>query len=111
MAGGCRLWKEQMQLTVNVFADRMEVSGQGKSTTARPSVPYSGRRILVGSFEPAFDCLRGALQELGVSGALKRKPALVLQAMEMNEGGLSEVEARCLREVGLAAGARSVEVR
>ena len=100
-----------MEVCVEVFADRMKVSAGGKSATVRPSVPYAGRRILVGNFQPAVDCLRQALEKLGASGWLKRKPALRMQAMEMNAGGLSEVEERCLREVGLTAGARSVEVR
>lgn len=99
-----------MEVRVEVFADRMEVAAGGKSATVRPSVPYAGKRIIVGSFEPAVNCLQQALDEIGASGALKRKPALQIHAMEMNEGGLSEVEERCLREVGLAAGARSVEV-
>jgi hypothetical protein len=100
-----------MEVRVEVFSDRMEVAAGGKSATVRPSVPYAGQRILVGSFQPAVDCLRQALEAIGASGALKRKPALQIQAMEMNEGGLSEVEEQCLREVGLTVGARSVEVR
>ncbi len=99
-----------MEVDVRIYSDRIEASGQGKSATVRPPVPYVGRRILVGSFQPAVDCLRDALNEIGAAGILK-KPALRIQAMEMNEGGLSEVEERCLREVGLAVGARSVEVR
>lgn len=100
-----------MEIRVKVFADRMEVAAGCKSATVRPSVPYVGKRIIVGSFEPAVICLRQALDEIGALGALKRKPALEIQAMEMNEGGLSEVEERCLQEVGLSAGARAVEVR
>jgi len=100
-----------MEVRVEVFADRMQVTSGGKSATVRPAVPYVGKRILVGSLEPAVNCLRQALNEVGASGVLKRKPALRIQAMEMNEGGLSEVEERCLREVGLAVGARNVEVR
>jgi len=100
-----------MKVRVEVFADRMEVASGGKSATVHPSAPYVGRRILVGSFDPAVECLRQALGEIGALGALKRKPALKIKAMEMNEGGLSQVEARCLREVGLTAGARNVDVR
>ena len=100
-----------MEVRAAVYADRMKVASGGKIATMRPVVPYVGRRILVGSFEPAVKCLRQGLEEIGAVGGFRRKPALRIQAMEMNEGGLSEVEARCLREVGLAAGARSVEVR
>ena len=58
-----------------------------------------------------MDCLREALEEVGASGLLKRQPALKILAKEMNEGGLSEVEEQCLREVGQTVVARSVEVR
>ncbi len=95
---------------VNIFSDRMEVSTGGRSATVYPTVPYVGRRVLIGSFQPAVDCLREALKQIGVLGIFK-KPILRLEAMEMNEGGLSEVEKRCLREVGLTVGARSVEVQ
>jgi rod shape-determining protein MreB and related proteins len=99
-----------MEVLVSIFADRMEVSSGRKSATVRPSVPYAGRRILVGTFQPAVDCLQQGLREVGASGVLKKKPALRIQAMEMNEGGLSEVEERCLQELGLTVGARSVEI-
>jgi hypothetical protein len=100
-----------MEVDVAVYGDRMEVAAGGQSVTAVPAVPYVGRRVLVGSFEPAVACLRQGLREIGATGALKLKPILTIRAMEMNEGRLSEVESRCLYEVGLMAGARRVEVR
>ena len=100
-----------MEAHISIFSNRMELSTEGSSATVYPTIPYVGRRILVGTFQPAVDCLREGMKQLGLSGILKRKPILRLEAMEMNEGGLSEVEERCLREVGLTAGARSVEVR
>ena len=45
-----------MEVWVEVFSDRMEVAADGKSATVRPSVPYVGQRILVGSFQSAMDC-------------------------------------------------------
>ncbi|MDN3517511.1 hypothetical protein QWY84_07820 [Aquisalimonas lutea] len=86
-----------MEVHVEVFTDRMEVSGGGKSPAILPAVPYPGKRILVGAFEPAVNCSRQALDEIGATGALKRMPAVQIHAMEMNEGGLSEVKERCLR--------------
>jgi len=99
-----------MEVRVDVYGNRMELVTDGRTVTVSPSVPYVGRRVLVGSFEPAVDCLERGLAEIGAAGRLARKPALVMQAMEMNAGGLSEVESRCLQEVALAAGARSVKV-
>jgi hypothetical protein len=99
-----------MTVNVKIYSDRMEASTDGQVATTRPERPYAGRRILVGTMVPAEDCLKRALKELGVLGALKPKPRLSIQAMEMNEGGLSEVEQKVLMEIGLAAGARDVEV-
>lgn len=100
-----------MAINVKIYSDRMEVSTDGQVTTMRPEQPYVGQRILVGTMAPAEDCLKGALKELGVLGALKPKPRLTIQAVEMNEGGLSEVEQKVLMEVGYAAGARDVEIQ
>jgi len=100
-----------MEVYVKIFANHMEVEAGMQKVTVTPPQPYAGRRILIGTFQPAIDCLQKALRELGVLGPLKKKPTLVIQSMEMNEGGLSEVEQQCLQEVGLAAGARKVEVR
>lgn len=99
-----------MTVNVKIYSDRMEASTDGQVATVRPEQPYVGQRILVGTMAPAEDCLKRALKELGVLGALKPKPRLTIQAMEMNDGGLSEVEQTVLMEVGYAAGAKDVAV-
>lgn len=99
-----------MQIEVNIFRDRMELAADGQQTIVRPAAPYSTRRLLVGTFKPAQDCLAAGLQQIGAFGFLKRKPSLILIPRELNEGGLSEVEQRCLTELGMSAGAIKVEV-
>ncbi len=59
---------------------------------------------------PAVECMKEGLAKVGTKGLFKRKPKLLIYPRAMTEGGLSEVEERCLLEVGHAAGAGKVEV-
>ncbi|WP_150305429.1 hypothetical protein [Pseudomonas saliphila] len=99
-----------MQIEVNIFRDRMELAADGQQMTVRPAAPYSTKRLLVGTFKPAEDCLKDGLHKIGAFGFLKRKPMLILIPRELNDGGMSEVEQRCLTELGMGAGAIKVEV-
>jgi rod shape-determining protein MreB and related proteins len=66
---------------------------------------------LVGSFLPAVECLKAGLSKVGATGFLKGKPKLLILPQAMTEGGLSEIEERCLLEVALSAGAGKAEIR
>ncbi|GAB2902420.1 hypothetical protein GCM10027180_35900 [Microbulbifer echini] len=80
-----------------------------QNVVVKPIQPYTTTRLLVGTFLLAVECLKGGLKEIGATGLFKPKPILHLEAKEMSEGGLSEVEQRCLGEMAYAAGARKVE--
>jgi len=67
-------------------------------------------RLLVGTFIPAVECLKEGLQQIGASGMFKTKPILHIQPCKITDGGLSEIEERCLLEVGMSAGAGKVEL-
>jgi len=82
----------------------------GKIVTVRAAKPLPSTRLVVGTFTPAVECLKGDLQQIGATGLFKTKPILHIQACEIRDGGLSEIEARCLLEVGVSAGAGKVEV-
>lgn len=99
-----------MKVEVRVYLDRMEIVGTGENHTATPATPYRSTRNLVGYFHPAVECLREGLKTIGALRILKPKPSLVIRAMEMNEGGLSEVEKRVFLEIGHAAGGKKVSV-
>lgn len=109
-AGKSTSGESVVKVEVRVFGDRMELLAGGRLHSAMPATAYRGRRLLIGSFEPAVTCLRVGLVEIGAVRRLKPRPKLVMQAMEMNDGGLSEVEERVLLEVGTAAGGRPVSV-
>lgn len=99
-----------MSIRIEIYKDRMVLTEATKVVTVRPHRPYVTRRLLVGSFDPAVDCLKQGLAELGAVGLFKSKPKLQIHAREMSEDGLSEVEQRCLTELGYAAGAGKVDV-
>jgi hypothetical protein len=71
---------------------------------------FTSSRLLVGQFSQASRCLREALGQLPGKGWIKRSPRLLLHPMALCEGGLSEVEERLLRELGLSAGAHQVRL-
>ena len=100
-----------MDVTENIFENRMVLTTGGKSITVEPSAPFTSTRLLVGTFVPAVECLKDGLSKLGATGFLKGRPRLLILPQAMTEGGLCEIEERCLREVGFSAGAGKVEVR
>lgn len=100
-----------MDIKVEIYRDKMVISYKQKTVTVYPKEPYSTSRLLVGTFSPAEECLKDGLQQIGAVGLFKLiKPTLNIKAKELCEGGLSEVEQRCLNELGFASGARKVNV-
>jgi rod shape-determining protein MreB len=82
----------------------------GKSLTVSAPEPFTTPRLLVGRFGIAQQALRKAFRELIGGGLLAVAPSVVMQPLEMIEGGLSDVEERILRELAIGAGARKVAV-
>lgn len=68
--------------------------------------PFTTSRLLIGGFSIAQNMLRRGIREL--TGSLGLAPTLVLSAVEMSEGGLSEAEEKLLLELGYGVGARYV---
>ena len=82
----------------------------GKSLVVTPTEPFSTPRLLVGQFAVAQLALRKAVKELVGGGLVAVAPAIVMQPLEMIDGGLSDVEERIMRELAVGAGARKVAV-
>lgn len=97
-------WFRHGSIYVQVFRDRLQLldgdSGQELELTAAFSHP----RMLIDDFPLAEQLLRGGLRQL--KGARWWPPYLILHPRELLEGGLSLIERRVLRELGLGAGAR-----
>ncbi|WP_237065173.1 rod shape-determining protein [Microbulbifer guangxiensis] len=72
--------------------------------------PFSHPRSLLAHFKAAELLLEGIFEKLGAERVFSSPANLVLQPMEKNQGGLTEVEVRAFQELGLGAGARRVYV-
>ena len=79
-------------------------------TTIRAQTPFSTDRLLVGQFTVAEGLLKEALREIFHGRMFSPSPQVVIQPLEMLEGGLSQVEERVLRELAIGAGASKVVV-
>jgi len=100
-----------MEVKVEFYKNKIDLTMNGNRITTYPDEPFTTTRLLVGTFMPAVTCLKKGLKEIGATGLLRlSRPTLRIYAREMCEGGLSEVEERCLLEVGHTAGAAKVKV-
>jgi hypothetical protein len=100
-----------VEVTVKIFQNRMVLIANGHTVNVESKTPFTTTRLLVGTFMPAVECLKEGLAKIGATGFLKGKPKLLILPQIMSEGGLSEIEERCLLEVGLSAGAGKAEIR
>ena len=74
-----------------------------------PEKNFTTKRLLVGDFSAAQDCLSKVIKRLAAKKLFTRKTAaVVMHPMEMYEGGLSEVEERILNELAFSSGAIKV---
>lgn len=72
--------------------------------------PFTTTRLLVGNFTNAEKLLAKSLKQLYKNKWFSPSPFIVIQPLEMVEGGLSEVEERAIHELAASAGASRVVV-
>jgi rod shape-determining protein MreB and related proteins len=72
--------------------------------------PFTTTRLLVGQFLAAESLLKRALKQVLKPSFFAPSPQILIQPLEMLEGGLSEVEERVLKEAAIGAGASKVVV-
>ena len=72
--------------------------------------PFTTARLLIGQFQAAESTLKKAVKEMSKGGLFAAAPPVLIQPLELIEGGLSEIEERVLREVAMGAGASRVVV-
>jgi len=97
-------------VVVYVRKNAMEVVNATDHKTAVGSAPFTSTRLLVGNFPEAESLLRRLVKEVTAKGLFATKPRMVIQPLEMTEGGLSMVEERVFLELGEGAGARAVKI-
>lgn len=100
-----------MKIKVEIFSTKMVLSNDFDTITVVPEKPYHSKRLVIAQFSAARECLSRGIKMLGGSATfLRPAPTLIIHQRDVLEGGISEVEQHCLRELALAAGAREVEV-
>ena len=72
--------------------------------------PFTTARLLIGQFSAAENLLKRALKEISKGGIFAVSPQVLIQPLEMLDGGQSEVEERVLKEVAIGAGAAKVVI-
>lgn len=97
-------------LIAYVRKNHMEVMNLKDGAVAMGTGIFTTTRLLVGDFKVAEDLLTRLVKEVKASGLFAAQPRLLIQPLEMIEGGLSAVEERVFLELGAGAGARHVKL-
>ncbi len=97
--------KNSVVLGIGSKASSYSVSSKTKITN-----PFSHPRVLCSDFLLAEKILQGAITSVIDRKIFTPAPAVVIHPMEKLEGGLTMVEVRVFRELGLGAGARQVVI-
>jgi hypothetical protein len=97
-------------LVVYVRRNHMEVVNLKDGNVAQGNGAFTTSRLLVGQFKEADELLTRLVKEVKSKGLFASQPRLLVQPLEMTEGGLSQVEERIFLELGAGAGARHVKV-
>ena len=77
-------------------------------TTVQAEPPFTTARMLVGNFTAADQSLKAAMRTIMKGRFMLTKPRVIIQPLELIEGGLSEIEERVLHELARGAGASKV---
>lgn len=100
-------------LYVKIYKNKIVVKNLSDNLSPQmftPDISFTTTRLLIGIFAPAVQCLTQAVSSSAPNLWLKFNTAMLIQPMEMIDGGLSEIEDKILRECALGAGARKVTV-
>lgn len=101
-------------LYVTIRKNRMSVRDLDTGREAVGHGAFSNQRILIGAFFAAEKVLRDLIEQVKPQSWLdrfvrRRRYDIVIDALELNEGGLSQVEERAIME--MAAGASAMRYR
>lgn len=106
-------------LYISLYKNRMTVRNLDNGREFSGSGGFSNQRLLVAQFFAARDVLSALIQQQKPENWLtrvlrKRRFRILVDAMELNEGGLSQVEERAIMEmvaVAVSMRYRQLEVR
>lgn len=97
-------------LYVRVYRNRMLIRELQAQREQDVHAAFSTERLLVGQFNDARVALRQAIKLMLRGKWMSMAPTILVQPMEMLEGGLSQVEERIFHELGAGVGGRRVRV-
>ena len=97
-------------LVVYVSKNHIEILNLKEGTVAAGVGAFTTTRLLVGEFKIAEDLLTRLVKEVNSRSLFSAQPGMLMQPLEMTEGGLSMVEERVFLELGQGAGARHVKL-
>lgn len=100
-------------LYVKISSNSIEVTNliTGETLTRSAVDNFSTNRIVISSFNKTLKVLNEILNDLNISvNTFFKTIKIVIQQMEILEGGLSDIELRALRDVGEQAGAKYVTI-
>ena len=89
---------------------RLKNIGTGAEADVTPTPGFTTTRLLVGQFREAQALLKEAMGKVIGKGLFTVSPKVVIQPLEMIDGGLSEIEEWVFRELAVGAGAAKVVV-
>lgn len=98
-------------LYVRVYKNRFVLrllDGSSREQSFDAEQAFTSTRLLVSQFMIAEACLKQAITSVVKRVWLTPSPRVLIQPMEMIEGGLGDIEERIFRELALGAGARKV---
>ena len=97
-------------LYVKVSTNAVEITNlTTDETISRKAVEdFSTTRVVVANFNNITKLVISMLRELGISTSFFSTKKILIQQMEKQDGGLSDIEKRALRDVGEQVGARFV---
>ena len=55
-----------MHIKLEIYANKMVLTGDGQTVTVVPDTPYSTERLLIGNFDSASSCLKEATSTRGI---------------------------------------------
>lgn len=97
-------------LIVYIRKNHIDVVNVKDTKATGGSESFTSTRLLVGNFPEAESLLIRLVKEVRSNGLFAVKPRMVIQPLEMTDGGLSAVEERIFLELGASAGARLVKL-
>jgi rod shape-determining protein MreB len=95
---------------VQIFRNRVRLSIPSKGVVVEELGDFSHPRSILGQFVVGEQTLAKAVAKAYPGKLLKPRPALIVQPMELLEGGLTQIEERALLEMALGAGASQVRI-